>query len=178
MSSAKVTNAISAFVHEEKLAFIKDLKVFLEEKMDNADDITDIIDEFTSTLIITKTKISKNTSSVGNTPKRTRKPTFYNHWLGERLRSFGGEQKLLPEEERVPKSNRMKIIANEWSNFKNNPDEYDDAKTKWEESSSGDEPVKKPKKKKKKDNEVKSKKKLSIHDDSGSGSGSDSEIEE
>ena len=135
MSSTKVSNAISALVHEEKLEVIKQLKVFLEEKMDDVDEINDMIDEFSSTLSLVKVKVSKKSSDK---EKRTRKPTFYNHWLGGRLKSFSGEQKLLPEEERVGKNGRMKVIADEWKDFKQNTDEYDTQKTVWEELSSSD----------------------------------------
>jgi hypothetical protein len=135
MSSTKVSNAISALVHEEKLEVIKQLKVFLEEKMDDVDEINDMIDEFSSTLSLVKVKVSKKSSDK---EKRTRKPTFYNHWLGGRLKSFSGEQKLLPEEERVGKNGRMKVIADEWKDFKQNTDEYDTQKAVWDELSSSD----------------------------------------
>ena len=41
MSTTKVNNAISAFVHEEKIEVIKLLKVYLEEKMDDVEEIND-----------------------------------------------------------------------------------------------------------------------------------------
>ena len=149
--STKVTNTISAFVHDENLETLKKLKVFLEEKMDDADEVTDMIDEFTSTLSLTKVKGSKKIKLAGDKPKRTRKPTFYNHWLGERLRTFSEEQKLLPEEDRVGKTGRMKVIADEWKEFKKDTDAFDEAKAKWEETSSCDEEeIKKPEKKKQK----------------------------
>tara|TARA_Y100000389_G_C17438198_1_gene506878 strand:+ start:94 stop:948 length:855 start_codon:yes stop_codon:yes gene_type:complete len=52
--STKVANTISAFVHDENLETPKKLKVFLEEKMDDADEVTDMIDEFNSSLCLTK----------------------------------------------------------------------------------------------------------------------------
>jgi len=139
MVSAKVVNAISAFAHDENLEMLKKLKEFLEEKMDDADEVIDVIDEFTSTLILTKVKDSKKVSFSGDKPKRTRKPTFYNHWLGGRLKSFSEEQKNLPEDEKVGKTGRMKVIADEWKEFKKNSDAFDEAKAKWEEDSSSDE---------------------------------------
>jgi len=78
-----------------------------------------------------------NITLVDDTPvkERIRKPTFYNYWLGERLRSFSEEQKKLPEEDRVGKIGRIKVIADEWMKFKNT-DAFVEAKSKWEELSS------------------------------------------
>jgi len=180
MISTKVTNTISAFVHDENLATINKLKAFLEEKMDDADEVTDLIDEFASTLSLTKVKGSKNVKVSGDKPKRTRKPTFYNYWLGKRLRSFGEEQKELPEDERVGKTGRMKVIADEWKEFKKNSDAFDEAREKWEESEEDNE-ENKPVKEKKKTNKktVKEKKKTNkktvIVSDSDSDSGEDSD---
>jgi hypothetical protein len=160
MMSTKVANTISAFVHDENLETLKKLKVFLEEKMDDADEVTDMIDEFTSTLSLTKVKSSKK-KLAGDKPKRTRKPTFYNHWLGERLRTFSAEQKNLPEDDRVGKTGRMKVIAEEWKEFKKNSNEFDEAKAKWEELSSSDEILETPKEVKKEKKEKANKPKKS-----------------
>ncbi len=137
--STKVVNTISAFVHDENLETLKKLKMFLEEKMDDADEVNDMIDEFTSTLSVTIMKSSKKIKSSTDKPKKTRKPTFYNYWLGERLRTFSVEQKDLPEGERVGKEGRMKVISDEWKEFKKDIVAYDKAKIKWEELSSSDE---------------------------------------
>ena len=173
MMSTKVANTISAFAHDENLEMLKKLKAFLEEKMDDADEVTDMIDEFTSTLSLTKVKASKK-KLAGDKPKRTRKPTFYNHWLGERLRTFSEEQKQLPEDERVGKTGRMKVIADEWKEFKKDSDAFDEAKAKWEESSS-DEEDKKPEKKKQKKNDKKSVKEKKVQKIDVSDSDSDSD---
>ena len=163
MMSTKVTNTISAFVHDENLETLKKLKVFLEEKMDDADEVTDMIDEFTSTLSLTKVKGSKKMKLADDKPKRTRKPTFYNHWLGERLRTFSAEQKELPEDDRVGKTGRMKVIADEWKEFKKNTDAFDEAKSKWEDLSSSDEILETPKEvKKEKKEKVKKPKKSKV----------------
>lgn len=79
----------------------------------------------------------RNVTLVGDTPvkERTRKPTFYNHWLGERLRTLSEEQKELPEEDRVGKIERIKVIADEWKKFKNT-DAFYEAKSEWEVLSS------------------------------------------
>jgi hypothetical protein len=178
MMSTKVTNTISAFVHDENLETLKKLKVFLEEKMDDADEVTDMIDEFTSTLSLTKVKGSKKIKLAGDKPKRTRKPTFYNHWLGERLRTFSEEQKELPEEDRVGKTGRMKVIADEWKEFKKDTDSFDEAKTKWEETSSCDEEeFKKPEKKKQKKISKKATKQKKVKKVEVSDSDSDSDDE-
>ena len=151
MSYSKVNNAIATAVHEEKLDLIKQLKLFLENKMDDVDDINDYIDEFSATLTLTKVKESKK--PVADKPKRTRKATFYNHWLGIRLKEFGEEQNLLPEDERVPRTERMKHVSLEWKALKEDTDAFNVAKAKWEESSSETEEPKKrkeePKKQKK-----------------------------
>ena len=176
--STKVTNTISAFVHDENLETLKKLKVFLEEKMDDADEVTDMIDEFTSTLSLTKVKGSKKIKLAGDKPKRTRKPTFYNHWLGERLRTFSEEQKELPEEDRVGKTGRMKVIADEWKEFKKDTDSFDEAKAKWEETSSCDEEeMKKPEKKKQKKSPKKDAKQKKVQKVEVSDSDSDSDDE-
>jgi len=178
MMSTKVTNTISAFVHDENLETLKKLKVFLEEKMDDADEVTDMIDEFTSTLSLTKVKGSKKIKLAGDKPKRTRKPTFYNHWLGERLRTFSEEQKELPEEDRVGKTGRMKVIADEWKEFKKDTDSFDEAKAKWEETSSCDEEeIKKPEKKKQKKSPKKDAKQKKVQKVEVSDSDSDSDDE-
>ena len=176
--STKVTNTISAFVHDENLETLKKLKVFLEEKMDDADEVTDMIDEFTSTLSLTKVKGSKKIKLAGDKPKRTRKPTFYNHWLGERLRTFSEEQKELPEEDRVGKTGRMKVIADEWKEFKKDTDSFDEAKARWEETSSCDEEeFKKPEKKKQKKSPKKDVKQKKVQKVEVSDSDSDSDDE-
>ena len=176
--STKVVNTISAFVHDENLETLKKLKVFLEEKMDDADEVTDMIDEFTSTLSLTKVKGSKKIKLAGDKPKRTRKPTFYNHWLGERLRTFSEEQKELPEEDRVGKTGRMKVIADEWKEFKKDTDSFDEAKAKWEETSSCDEEeIKKPEKKKQKKSPKKDAKQKKVQKVEVSDSDSDSDDE-
>jgi hypothetical protein len=160
MMSTKVANTISAFAHDENLEMLKKLKAFLEEKMDDADEVTDMIDEFTSTLSLTKVKASKK-KLAGDKPKRTRKPTFYNHWLGERLRTFSAEQKDLPEDDRVGKTGRMKVIADEWKEFKKDSDAFDEAKAKWEELSSSDDLSETPKEVKKEKKEKANKPKKS-----------------
>ena len=178
MMSTKVVNTISAFVHDENLETLKKLKVFLEEKMDDADEVTDMIDEFTSTLSLTKVKGSKKMKLADDKPKRTRKPTFYNHWLGERLRTFSAEQKELPEEDRVGKTGRMKVIADEWKEFKKDTDSFDEAKAKWEETSSCDEEeFKKPEKKKQKKSPKKDVKQKKVQKVEVSDSDSDSDDE-
>ena len=176
--STKVVNTISAFVHDENLETLKKLKVFLEEKMDDADEVTDMIDEFTSTLSLTKVKGSKKMKLADDKPKRTRKPTFYNHWLGERLRTFSAEQKELPEDDRVGKTGRMKVIADEWKEFKKDTDAFDEAKAKWEETSSCDEEeIKKPEKKKQKKSPKKDAKQKKVQKVEVSDSDSDSDDE-
>ena len=178
MMSTKVVNTISAFVHDENLETLKKLKVFLEEKMDDADEVTDMIDEFTSTLSLTKVKGSKKMKLADDKPKRTRKPTFYNHWLGERLRTFSAEQKELPEDDRVGKTGRMKVIADEWKEFKKDTDAFDEAKAKWEETSSCDEEeFKKPEKKKQKKSPKKDAKQKKVQKVEVSDSDSDSDDE-
>ena len=144
MSYSKVTNAIAAAVHEEKLDVIKQLKVFLESKIDDTDEIADFIDEFSATLTLTKVKASKK-SSVDK-PKRTRKATFYNYWLGIRLKEFSEEQNLLPEDERVSRTERMKHVSLEWKALKSDTDAFNEAKAKWEEMSSSE--TEEPKKQK------------------------------
>ena len=156
MSYSKVNNAIAAAVHEEKLDVIKQLKVFLESKMDDTDEIGDLINEFSSTLTTTKVKAGKKSSS--DKPKRTRKPSFYNYWLGNRLRTFGEEQALLPKEDRVPKKDRMSHVTVEWKELKADTDAFNEAKAKWEEMSSSDEAFA-PKKEEKKETKEKKEKK-------------------
>ena len=157
MSYSKVNNAIAAAVHEEKLEVIKQLKVFLESKMDDTDEIGDLIDEFSSTLTTTKVKAGKKSSS--DKPKRTRKPSFYNYWLGNRLRTFGEEQALLPKDDRVPKKDRMSHVTVEWKELKADVDAFNEAKAKWEEMSSSDEAFAPPKKEEKKETKEKKEKK-------------------
>ena len=157
MSYTKVNNAIADTVHDGKLDVIKQLKVFLGSKMDDVDDINELIDEFSSTLTITKVKAGKKASS--DKPKRTRKPSFYNYWLGNRLRTFGGEQALLPKEERVPKKDRMSHVTVEWKELKADVDAFNEAKSRWEEMSSSDEAFAPPKKEEKKPTKEKKEKK-------------------
>ena len=175
--STKVANTISAFVHDENLETLKKLKLFLEEKMDDTDEVNDMIDEFTSTHSLTKVKGSKNIKVSGDKPKRTRKPTFYNHWLGERLRTFSEEQKQIPQEDRIGKNKRMKIIADEWKEFKKDTDAFDEAKARWEENSSCDEEERKPEKKKQKKSPKKQKKQSKFKKVEVSDSDSDSDDE-
>jgi hypothetical protein len=185
MSYTKVNNAIAAAVHDEKLDVIKQLKVFLGSKMDDVDDINELIDEFSSTLTTTKMKANKKSSS--DKPKRTRKPSFYNYWLGNRLRAFGEEQALLPKDDRVPKKDRMSHVTVEWKELKADMDAFNDAKAKWEEMSSSDEAFTAPKKeemkpakekKEKKEQKKKKEKKVVKEPETSNDSDSDSDDED
>lgn len=115
--STKISKAIAAFAHDENLAMLKALKDFLDEKMDDAD-VTDLIEKFTDTLVKKEVKVEKAKVAKGDKPKRTRKPTFNNYWLGQRLKTFAAEQKDAEEDEKVGKGGRMTFIAAEWKIFK------------------------------------------------------------
>jgi len=136
--SSKVSKAIAALVFDEKLDVLKKLKVFFDGKMDDADDVTDMIDEFMKELSIKPVKVEKAKVDKYDKPKRTRKPTFYNFWLGQRLKTFAEEQKNVPDDEKAGKGGRMKLIALEWKDFKEG-DDFSAARDEWVESSSSDE---------------------------------------
>ena len=57
--SIKINKAIASFAHDEKLEVLKALKVFLDEKMDDADVVTDLIEKFTLTLEKKDLKVGK-----------------------------------------------------------------------------------------------------------------------
>ena len=158
--SIKINKAIASHVHDEKLEMLKELKNFMDEKMDDADDVNEMIDEFMNSLSIKIIKVSKEKSVKGDKPKRTRKPTFYNHWLGQRLKSFAEEQKSVDDDEKVGKGGRMAVIAEEWKEFKES-DDFEAAKAEWEKMSD-DETLKVEKSPKKEEKPKKKTKKKKI----------------
>ena len=111
MVSAKVMKAINTSIIEEKKEMLENLKSFLKDKIDgDFDQISDFIDEFsTSETVIKKSKGKK---------KGTRKPSYYNHWMGNALRELAKEQEHLSKEERVPKSERMGLLGKKWDEYK------------------------------------------------------------
>ena len=93
MSLTKVNKSIAGYVHEEIQAKLKELKDFLDDKMDDADAVLELIDEFSEENTLKKVQSKVKTKvPKADKPKRTRKKTFYNVWLGERLKSFALEQ--------------------------------------------------------------------------------------
>ena len=101
--SIKINKAISSFAHDGKLEVLKALKVYLDEKMDDADAVTDLIEKFTLSLEKKEVKVGKVKVDKGDKPKRTRKATYYNYWLGQRLKTFAAEQKDVEDDEKVGK---------------------------------------------------------------------------
>lgn len=130
--STKVNKTIAPLVLDEKLEVLNQLKTFLDGNLD--DDVTDMLDEFIASLSLKPVKVEK---AKTDKPKRTRKPTFYNYWFGQRLKTFAEEQKDVPDDEKVGNGGRMKLIALEWKNFKEG-DEFETAKAEWEKLSSDD----------------------------------------
>ena len=174
--SAKVTNAINSLVFDAKIAQIEAIKVFLSDKMNDAvcdlDSFCQLLDEFASSTEknTVKLKVTKVKGDKYDKSKRTRKPTFYNYWLGQRLKTFAEEQKSVTEDEKVGKGSRMKLIAVEWKDFKES-NNFDEARAEWSELSSSDEKfqkektAKKDKPKKKKPSKVVVEKEQSDSDD-------------
>jgi len=140
MSSAKVTNAISDFVHEEKLEVITQLKIFLEDKMDDPQSVIEMIEEFSLTL--TKVKISKKGTKMKSASaknKSKRPPSHYNHYFT----IFQKEIKLENEKKEKEAENngeeyepmtvteRTTEVAKRWASFKDSCDDYETIKKKW-----------------------------------------------
>ena len=190
MSSLKVSNAINKFIYAEKKSQIDEIKDYLRENVDeddftfnidgeekNLDDLCNLLDEFVNSI---DKKMLKMKSTKKNAPKKTKKNTFYNHWLSKRLAKFAEEQRELDESERVDNKSRMKIIGPEWAKYKES-DEYEEEKAKWEQDNSSldDVPEKTPKKKapKKKAPKKKAQKKKQnkVESDSDSDSDDDSD---
>ena len=143
--SAKITNAINALVLAEKKTQIDQIKAFISDKISDTDNVCQLLDEFASSIEITKVVKTKK-KAASDKPKKPRKKSYYHHWLSQRLKSYAEEHKGDND-----KSERMTAIGLEWKDFKES-DDFEEKKVAWEEKSASDmsdveKVVKTPKKK-------------------------------
>jgi len=124
--SAKITNAVNTLVLAEKKAQIDEIKAYLSEKISDADEVCELLDEFASSIEITKVVKTKK-KAASDKPKKPRKKSYYHHWLSQRLKSYAEEHKGEND-----KSERMTAIGMEWKDFKAS-DEFEEKKAAWEE---------------------------------------------
>ena len=125
MVNAKVLKAINSSIIEEKKEMLKNLKVFLKDKIDgDFDQLSDFIDEFSEKDLDSKTKNSKTKK------KGTRKKSYYNDWLGSALRELAKEQESLPESKRIAKTERMATLGEKWKIYKES-DNFEKDKAQW-----------------------------------------------
>lgn len=115
--SSKITTLIQKEFTKEKIKCLNDLKSFLEDKIDgDFDQISDFIDEFSQSMSISK--------------KKTKKPSFYNDWVGHFIKEYKqGVQN--GDNEEVSNTDYMKLGSVAWQKFKDS-DNYQKEKTKWE----------------------------------------------
>lgn len=138
--SSKISTFIQKEFTKEKVKCLSDLKSFLEEKIDgDFDQISDFIDEFSQSISISK--------------KKTKKPSYYNDWVGNFIKEYkqGVEN---GENEEVSNTDYMKLGSAAWQKFKES-DDFLKEKSKWEKKNSNKIETKqskstKPKKSKKK----------------------------
>ena len=131
--STKITNAINSLIFNEKIEQIESIKAFLTENMDNSEEVCKLLDDFgnlTEKKTI-KVKTTKSKTNKDGTPRKTRKLSFYNHWLGQRMTSLSNEQQNVPNEQKIVKTQRMSIISKEWSSYKESP-QFEKEKLLWE----------------------------------------------
>jgi len=131
--SNKITNTINSLILNEKIEQIESIKAFLTENMDNSEEVCKLLDDFgnlTEKKTI-KVKTTKSKTNKDGTPRKTRKLSFYNHWLGQRMTSLSNEQQNVPNEQKIVKTQRMSIISKEWSSYKESP-QFEKEKLLWE----------------------------------------------
>ena len=131
--STKITNAINSLIFDEKNDQIEAIKAFLTENMDNSEEVCKLLDDFgnlTEKKTI-KVKTTKSKTNKDGTPRKTRKLSFYNHWLGQRMTSLSNEQQNVPNEQKIVKTQRMSILSKEWSSYKESP-QFEKEKLLWE----------------------------------------------
>ena len=129
--SAKITNAVNTLVLAEKKAQIDEIKAYLSEKISDADEVCELLDEFASSIEITKVVKTKK-KAASDKPKKPRKKSYYHHWLSQRLKSYAEEHKGEND-----KSERMTAIGLEWKDFKAS-DDFEEKKAAWEEKSASE----------------------------------------
>ena len=128
--SAKITNAVNALVLAEKKAQIDEIKAYLSEKISDADEVCELLDEFASSIEITKVVKTKK-KAASDKPKKPRKKSYYHHWLSQRLKSYAEEHKG------ENPSERMSAISAEWAAIKE-MDDFEEKKAAWEEKSASE----------------------------------------
>jgi hypothetical protein len=119
--SSKISTFIQKEFTKEKVKCLNDLKSFLEEKIDgDFDQISDFIDEFSQSISISK--------------KKTKKPSYYNDWVGNFIKEYkqGVEN---GENEEVSNTEYMKLGSAAWQKFKES-DDFLKEKSKWEKKNS------------------------------------------
>jgi hypothetical protein len=137
--STKITNAINSLIFDEKNDQIEAIKAFINGKIDNAEEVCKLLDEFgfSNEKKCLKVKSTKSKTKNDGTPRKPKKLSFYNYWLGDRMRSFCQEQKNLPNEEQIEKRGIMKVLALEWKNYKETPN-FSKEMNDWKETSSSE----------------------------------------
>ena len=142
MVSIKVMESIEILICQEKIEMLENLKLFLKDKIDeDFNQISNLIDEFSKNEIDNKDNIdivNKNMNNIDDKVKKekvkkekvkkekvkkekvksNRKKTYYNDWLGKALSELAKQQDSLPEEERIPKKERMSFVGAKWKEYK------------------------------------------------------------
>jgi hypothetical protein len=147
--SSKISTLIQKEFTKEKVKCLNDLKSFLEEKIDgDFDQISDFIDEFSQSISISK--------------KKTKKPSYYNDWVGNFIKEYkqGVEN---GENEEVSNTDYMKLGSAAWQKFKES-DNFLKEKSKWEKKNSNKIETKQTKSTKTKKSKKKSTKKSNESD--------------
>ena len=121
MVSLQLQKAINA-EHKERF---EALKIFLKQNVDeDADTICNLIDKFSATSFNDSGPVVTSITST-NSQKKTKtkkKISYYNHWMGIKLKELSEKEKNVSEDEKIPKQNRMAFISKQWTEYKNSDD--------------------------------------------------------
>tara|TARA_B100000925_G_C22006288_1_gene473826 strand:+ start:896 stop:1420 length:525 start_codon:yes stop_codon:yes gene_type:complete len=159
--SSKIFTFIQKEFTKEKVKCLSDLKSFLEEKIDgDFDQISDFIDEFSQSISISK--------------KKTKKPSYYNDWVGNFIKEYkqGVEN---GENKEVSNTDYMKLGSAAWQKFKES-DDFLKEKSKWEKKNSNKIETKQSKSTKSTKNKKSKKKSTKKSNDSDNDSTTDDDI--
>ena len=133
--SAAISTSINNLVLSEKSQQLDALKEFLTSKLDDADQICSMIDDFSSLSLESKVKIkigkTSKSSSKNKGEKRRRRKSYYSHYMSVRLKAYSEEHKG----DKVDRGERIKFCTAEYNKHKETP-EFKKLKDEWDAKTS------------------------------------------
>lgn len=133
--SAAISTSINNLVLSEKSQQLDALKLFLTSKLDDADEICSMIDDFSSLSPESKVKIkiskTSKSPSKNKAEKKKRRKSYYSHYMSVRLKAYSEEHKG----DKVDRGERIKFCTAEYNKHKETP-EFKNLKDEWDAKTS------------------------------------------